>query len=106
MKSKLNWEAFSNRNRIEVIEEVKQLILDHDGYIIHFKMFSDLALNLNIEIEADKIPTLHQALSSKMSISELENHLFDSKKEWLIFIHLSFGQSHGNLRHEIPEVPG
>lgn len=68
-------------------------------------MFSDLALTLSIEIEENKIQTLHRALSLVVNISEFELHDMNlgSKKEWLIFMNISFGRGKGELKHEIPE---
>ena len=108
MQKKLNWEAFSNNERNKVIEELKNTVSSSDGYIINFNMFSDLALTLSIEIEENKIQILHKALSSVLNVSELNPHELnlESKKEWLIFISISFSRGKGELKQEIPDVPG
>ena len=108
MQKKLSWQVFSNDDRNKVIEAVKNIVSTSDGCIMNFNMFSDLALTLTIEIEENKIQTLHRALSLVVNISELELHdmNLESKKEWLIFMNISFGRGKGELKQEIPEVAG
>ena len=108
MQEKLNWEAFSSKDRNKVIEEVKNCISTHDGYILNFNLFSDLALSLSIEIEEKKIPALLKALSYVITIDDFisKKIKLDSKKEWLIFMNISFSQGKGVLKREIPSVPG
>ena len=108
MQKKLSWQAFSNDQRNEVIEAVKNAISLSDGCIMNFNMFSDLALNLSIEIEENKIQELHRTLSLVINLSELDLHdiNLESKKEWLIFLNTSFSRGKGELKQVIPEVPG
>ncbi len=108
MKKKLNWQAFSSEKRIVIIEQVKEVISKNDGCIMNFNLFSDIALSLSIDIEENKIEQLHTALSKILTISELENQEISqtSKKEWLIFMNLSFSNGKGDLKIEIPMVPG
>jgi hypothetical protein len=105
MQKKLSWQVFSNDDRNEVIEAVKNTISNSDGCIMNFNMFSDLALTLSVEIEENKIQTLHRALSRVVNVSKLEVHNInlESKKEWLIFMNISFGKGKGELKQEIPE---
>ena len=108
MQKKLSWQAFSNSCRNEVIELVKNTISKNDGYIMNFNMFSDLAMSLSLEIEENKIANLHNSLKEILSLSELESETINSTstKEWMIFINLSFNQGKGDLKFEIPSVPG
>lgn len=108
MQEKLNWQAFSNNDRNQVIENIKNEISNADGYIINFNLFSDLALTLSIEIEENKIEALHKSLSHIVNLSAIEfNNLNStSKKEWLIFINISFSKGKGYLKQKIPDVPG
>ena len=106
MRKKLNWQAYSNQNRIEIIEAIKDTISTYDGVILNFNMFSDLALSLCIEIEENQIAKLHKKLSELLSISDLRAINQKSKTEWLIFLNISFSQGKGKLKMEIPNVPG
>ena len=108
MRKKLNWAAYCSENRLIAIENIKDTINTNDGFIINFAMFSDLALNLSIEIEEHKIKALHDALNDLLNISELDDKVLNhnSKKEWLIFLNVSFANGKGNYKIEIPEIPG
>jgi len=108
MLKKLNWQAYTDGERNKVIEEVKDVISSSDGYILNFQMFSDLALSLSIEIEGNGIHTFHQAISSVLKISNLDEDIINvkSKKEWLIFLNIPFSRGKGDLERKIPAVPG
>lgn len=108
MMKKWNWEAFSSFERTSIIEEVKSTISSNSGAIMNFNMFSDLALNLSIEIEEKDIPKLHSALTKVLSVSNLDNGKLNkmSNKENFIFLNISFASGEGKLKNVIPEVPG
>ena len=108
MQKKLCWQAYSNDERNKVIEEIKNAISTGDGCILNFNMFSDLGLTLSIEIEEHKIESLYKTLSLVLNMSKLKHQSNNqvSKKNWLIFLNISFGRGKGELKREIPEVPG
>ncbi len=108
MLNKLQWQAFTNDDRSSIIEKVKEVISGSDGYITNFHMFSDLALSLSIEITENSIHELHKALRKVLTVSEFnpEDIRSTSKKEWLIFVNISFGGGTGDLTKEVPAVPG
>ena len=108
MKNKLNWEVFTNQERNNAIEDLKRIISSNGGFILNSNFFSDLALSLTIEIEERKIEDLHDALSRVVTISELGNSKFDkeSEKEWWLFLNINFTKGKGDLKINIPEVPG
>jgi hypothetical protein len=100
MQQKLNWQAYTNDDRNKIIKEVKETIITCDGYIMNFSMFSDLALSLSIEIEENKIQALHKALSHILKVSDFSegNINVNSRKEWLIFMNISFSSGKGELK--------
>jgi len=108
VKNKLIWTAYSNKPRIEIIESIKDIISINDGYIMNFNMFSDLAITFNIEISEDRIIELHHELNGILKISDIESKdiILKSKKEWRIFMNISFSKGTGELKIEKPEVPG
>ena len=108
VKNKLNWQCYSNSERNEAIEGLKDKIALSGGYIINFNMFSDMALSLTIEIEAKDISALYHELKAELNITEelKENLDVNSNKEWWILLNLSFGKGEGRLTTEIPNVPG
>ena len=105
---KLNWNAFSDKPRLEVIDQVKDALSKNGGCIMNFNMFSDLALALSVEVEEDQIIKLHSALGSILKVSDLDwkQTIGNSKREWMVFINISFKQGKGNLKADIPAVPG
>ena len=108
MNNKLNWNIYTSKDRIYAIDVIKKNISSSDGYIISSNFFSDIALSLTLEIEERNIEKLHNAISSEMNISELEENKFDhdSEKEWWVFVNITFSKGTGDLEISIPEVPG
>ena len=105
---KLNWSVYSKEPRLSVVDKLKEAISSNGGSITHFHMFSDLALSLRIEIECNQIANLHRSLSRVVSVSELESGVVypDSKQEWVLLLNVSFSDGKGELRKNIPAVPG
>ena len=108
MQPKLNWQAFSGDDRNKIIAVIKDRILRNDAYIINFNLFSDYALSLSIEVTENKILPLYKALASITTMSEFDAESLnkDSKKEWLVFLNVSFTNAQGKLKSIVPEVPG
>ena len=107
IQSSLKWQAFSNSDRNETIQRVKDAISSNDGYILNFQMFSDLALSLSIEIAPNKLDSLRTSLGNEMVLSEsLDSRPKPSTKECMIHLNLSFGKGTGDLKVEVPAVPG
>ncbi|MFY0654285.1 MAG: hypothetical protein JXQ96_19770 [Cyclobacteriaceae bacterium] len=107
MKRKLSWKGFSSDDRNKSITFVKDAISSNDGCITNFTMFSDLALSMQVEIEESKIAGLYEELTSKLEVSQFDEELNPlSKREWMVYLNISFGDGQGNLKVSIPEVPG
>ena len=106
MQKNLTWAAYSDKNRHEIIGKVKNTITSNDGCILNFNMFSDLALTLSIEIPADRINGLHNDLRAILTISDIGSTNSFQKAECLILLNLSFAKGTGDLKSEIPDVPG
>lgn len=108
MLKKLNWQAYTNKDRNKSIEEIKKTIDDNEGCILNFTMFSDLAMSLSIEIQEKYILQLHKALSDTLRITELDIATIrpNSPKEYILFLNVSFGAGSGNLKKVVPAVPG
>ena len=106
--NKLNWQIFSTQERNKAIDELKGIISKNDGYILNFNLFSDLALSLTIEIEENKILNLYAEINKSMKVLEAKPDHLDpnSEKEWWVLMNVSFSKGKGNLKVEIPNVPG
>ena len=108
MIRKLNWQGHTSTGRQNAIEQIKQVISSCGGSIMNFNVFSDLAMALSIEIEENEIPGLYDSLGKYLILSEFDPSVIklDSQREWYIFLNISFSSGKGNLKTEIPEVPG
>jgi hypothetical protein len=104
----LTWQAYSSGERNYIIEELKSAINSSSGYIMNSNIFSDLALNLSIEIEESKVLELHNELSRILNVSKPDINKINlaSGKECLISMNISFSKGKGELKNKIPEVPG
>ncbi len=69
-------------------------------------MFSDIAISMIIEIEEFKVDSLFDELTSYMKMNEFEYISTDSKKECIILLNVTFTKGTGDLRIEVPAVPG
>lgn len=107
-RKKLYWTALSQNDRLEDIESIKRTISDQGGSIVHFSMFSDMALGLAIEIDEADIVALYRAFEAFLKLVEEAPQGLDSEgeEEWLIRMHVSFGKGTGDMKLQIPMVPG
>ena len=99
------WKAYSNKGRYEVIEDVKRSI-SRFGDIIDFKLFSDISINMTIEIEESAIPGLYADLKKIIAIADYDHLPSSFNTERTIFLNLTFSAATGNLKIETPVVPG
>lgn len=106
--NKLYWEAFATRDRNITIDKMKTVISNNDGYIVNFNLFSDLALTMTIELPENQIPSLYDDLLNLTIITQTAPETINdhSNKDWWVLLNISFKQGEGNLRSDIPEVPG
>ena len=99
------WTGFSNHNRIQAISSIEQVIGTY-GYITDYKQFSDISISILIELEEQKIEGLHKALLEKISLDDCEIPLTSSNIERMLYLNITFSQATGNIRVEVPAVPG
>lgn len=99
------WTGYCNHERIVATSEIEKIINSY-GYITDFKQFSDISLSIMIELEEFKIDNLFNALKSYMSLNDFEKINSFSNRERLIFLNITFVKGTGDLRIEIPAIPG
>ncbi len=99
------WTGFSNDERHTAINKVNSLISKY-GDIVDFHLFSDISLSMTIEIEEYKIDKLYDELTEIIGIQKTECLNSISKKERTIYLNLTFADGTGNLKIEVPSVPG
>lgn len=98
------WSAIGHGGRIEVIQACEDII-NKFGFINEFKQFSDLALSMSIEVSPDKIRTLYESLKDNLRLDPFDfKEVNENTKN--VFLNISFADGHGDLRVEVPQVPG
>ena len=101
----LYWKGFCNKDRNVGIYEVERVINQY-GFIVDFKMFSDMEINLKIDIEERNIDNLYHALSAYLSLNELKDISSSARTGRIVLLNITFTQATGNLKIEVPAVPG
>lgn len=99
------WTGYCNHSRTSAISEIEQIISSY-GFIVDFKLFSDISLSLNIEIEELNIDKLYIALKSYMELNDFGELNSSLIRERTVFLNITFTQGKGDLKIDIPAVPG
>jgi hypothetical protein len=104
MKS-IFWTGYCNTGRNIAISEIEKIISTF-GFITDFNRFSDFSLSVSIELEERKIDKLYEELKRYMRLDDFEKLNSTSDLERRIFLNITFIKGTGNLRIEVPRVPG
>lgn len=102
---KYYWTGFCKEKRHAAIDKIVQIINSH-GAVVDSKMFSDLSLSLIVEIEARQIGALYAELGAYLDLSDVEIVRTDVTVERMILLSVNFTHGTGNLKIEVPAVPG
>jgi len=99
------WTGYSNDERHGGIAKIKNIVSRY-GDIVGFRLFSDIAITITIEIEEYNIDNLYKELSGSIGIDKFEYLHSVYKKERTVYLNITFTKSTGNLAIEVPSVPG
>lgn len=99
------WTGYSNKQPNLAISEIEQII-NHHGFLVDFKRFSDISISLIIEIQEQKAVKLYNDLKNYMVLTDSDFISSGSEEECTILFNITFTKGTGNLRIEIPSVPG
>ena len=116
----LQLNGITRGDRHEMISRVKEAILQGGGFIVDFRMFSNLSVCLNFEISAGKICDLSAALkSTELRLTEESHKLladYCQQAEQLSVearaseiagtLEITFIHNEPDLRIEVPPIPG
>lgn len=105
MMPNIFWSGFTREDRTGAIAEIEKIISPF-GFIIDFKPFSDLSLSLVIEAEESHIDQLYEALSTYLHMEDFDRLNSTLSRERTIYLSVTFTNAMGNLKNEIPAVPG
>jgi len=99
------WTGYSDEERHTAIYKIQNVVSKYAD-IVDFKFFSDISVNLKIEIEELKIDKLYDELFHNLGIDKFDNLNSISKKERTIYLNVTFTKGTGNLKVDVPSVPG
>ena len=101
----LYWKAFCNKDRNIAIYEIENVVNQY-GFITDFHMFSDIEISIKIEIEEQNIYKLYKDLKTYLDLNDIEVLNSKLKNDRTILLNITFLKSTGNLKIEVPAVPG
>ena len=101
----LYWKGFCKEERSIAIHHIEHIVAKY-GYILDFHMFSDMEINLKIEIAENHLDALHRDLKGLLKLDDQGDVFFDSDQERILYINITFTKGTGDLRIEVPSVPG
>lgn len=99
------WTGYSNEERHYAINKFQSIVSKY-GDIVDIKLFSDISLSMMIEIEELKVDKLYDELIINMRIDKFEYLNSVAKKVRMVFLNITFKRGTGDLKIEVPCVPG
>lgn len=99
------WTGCTNKQPNLAISEIEQII-NHHGFIVDFKRFSDISISMIIEIQEQKTSLLYNELKQYMILNDPDSFASVSEDDCTILFSITFTRGTGDLRIEIPSVPG
>lgn len=99
------WTGYSYDDRHSAIDIIQNAISKY-GNVVDFHLFSDMTMSMTIEIEELKVDKLYDELKQIIRIQESPYLKSSSKKERTVYLNITFARGKGDLRNEVPSVPG
>ncbi len=99
------WKAYCSKDRTQSITEIRNIISKH-GFIVDFKRFSDVSISMVIEIEKQKVCGLYRNLNEYMNLDDFKEFESSSIEECVVLLNVTFTKSTGDMKIEVPAVPG
>ena len=99
------WKAVCREDRNAGISHTESAVSQY-GFIVDFKMYSDLEAVLRIEIEESKIKDLFEKLKTVLEMDDVEILHSDSDRERTVFLNITFSAGTVDLKIEGPIGPG
>lgn len=103
--SSIFWTGYSGGDRHHIITSIKETVAGY-GDIVDFKLYSDISIVIMVEIQERNIDALYNQLSGFI---QLDKHCMvnsNSEKERVVYLNITFAQATGDLKVDVPSVPG
>ncbi|GAB5556902.1 MAG: hypothetical protein SchgKO_11150 [Schleiferiaceae bacterium] len=97
------WTAYCRESRFVAVHKVEDIVGEF-GFITDFKQFSDVSISIKIEIEENRIQEMYHALNGYIEMNPPGEEYSDSPRERNLYINITFTQSEGNVRRDVPQV--
>lgn len=104
-RENLFWEGYCKTERNKTILEIENTINSY-GYISDFHMFSDVGICIKIVIEERLIYNLYSALKNYLTLNDFTDPGSESENECTVLLNITFIKGTGNMKIEVPAVPG
>jgi len=99
------WTGYCKENRIVATEKIAAIISEF-GCLLSANMFSDLSTSFVMEVDSKKINALSKALNKYIRFEDQGIIGSASNEEVIIMLNVTFTKGTGNLKIEVPSVPG
>ncbi|RIV20017.1 hypothetical protein DYU11_24210 [Fibrisoma montanum] len=99
------WVGYCEEDRLRATPQIARIINQH-GALVNSNFFSDLATSFVIEVPADQIQALHTDLQQLIQLEDAQPLPSNGSYECTVLLNLSFARGSGNLKVEVPAVPG
>lgn len=99
------WKGYSNNERHSTIRQIQRAVSAY-GDVVDFILFSDFSISMTIEIVEANLDGLYDELRNIIGLEKSEHLHSVSQKERTLYLNITFTNATGNLKMEIPSVPG
>jgi hypothetical protein len=98
------WTAITNDERIKAIDEITSIV-NRYATILNSQRFSDISLNLVLEVDKGRLNDLQNGLNRIMALDCADTDFSDSNAECVVLLSITFTKGTGDLEIENPNIP-
>ena len=101
------WSGISKDERVKAIDEITGIV-DRYATIMNFQKVSDISLSLMLEVRECDLKNLQEGLEKLMVLEGTfpGKNPVNSKRESIVFLNVTFTQGTGDMKTNIPHIPG
>lgn len=99
------WTAYCKGTRLNSLNRIEAIISKY-GFILNFTLFSDISISIVVETNEKLVENLYSDLINEISITDYKALNSISDNDCYVLLNITFTDSTGDLRIEVPNVPG